>query len=868
MTLEAANPIATYTVTGAGPYAVNWPYDAGTLRVRITHADGSVTNLSAAEYTVLPTAGDTGSITLGGSTATIHDGRLLTITRRTPEEQGWLGQMGGREKGLEAQLDRIVRRQQEMTAVQAALDPGAVAASLDARYWATVSQGAAGFVMDSIADLRADLTLGYDEGAARQIPVGQLLGVKLDNIVLKCVASASPAWDETNGNGVKFVETGARFSSRVRLQAAIARGDTADLGDGVTVHVGDATYIRRAASTTIPGMPGFDRPATVHKSIITGDWQPKLSEPAQITAFQGVLDDMQQYHGDADDLLHVGDIVDRASDGPTGNVDLVYNFEDVLTEVYTRLSIPRTYFITGNHDSDGLSSTSHEHFRSHRQFRDFMGRRFYAVRMGNLLRIFLGTMSSAPGGETNRLILSWFDQVVKRNKGCNIEVYMHQPLFGYASFDEDGKSVQYKATSDLLVETISAADNIAFVASGHVARPEGSPNYYDAYGTRLIGFNMHIPRVTAGDVNPDDPTGTAGAVLPYGVLEYQRGSTGGTVRFWDASAHAWIAGRDVAVTYKYPLDLGGGVPDYDGRYAAGSVQAMFEGAVTIQRDLSEDRENIGTVEAPDWRAVAGLRSMLRLDLTENANDNSDVGHGPAIDFWVPGATFDPDATGETQLNITNTTIGGRLGVERAVAGDTDYTGNLIVQLGNGAGTTGALRDVLRIFGATGRALLPLWSADKTALPDLGTILTASLTNTMADKGLISSGANLNTYTEPGVYRILSGTEAAGISNVPTIISGAILIVFDTASLPAARPVAASGQMQIYIARAVTDGPRMYLRVCNGGTWVAWRLLEHDGLSRTSIAATPEFRGQRAYVGSDIYMAKGTASTADWIKISP
>lgn len=655
----------------------------------------------------------------------------------------------------------------------------------------------------------------------------------------------------------------ANYTSRAQFVSAVAAEQFDAEDEGFSVSVDGVRYVKRTGATTIPDLPGWDMVRSRHKSIITGDWQVRLAYPAEITALRGVLDDMQAYHGDADDLLHVGDIVERASEGGTGSTTAVFSHEAVLEEVYSRLTVPRTYFITGNHDSDGFSSGDHEHYWSHRRYTDFIGRKFYAVRMGNLLRIHMGTMSGSPGGEINRLVLSWFDQMVKRHAGCNIEVFLHQPLYGVSGFLEDTKSVQYKATSDLIVETLNAADNIAFVAYGHVLRPEDATNYYDLYGTRLIGFNMHIPRITTLD--PDDQP--AGPELPYGVLEYSRGATAGTVKFWNAVTHAWITGRDVAVTYKYPLDLGAGVPDYDGRYQAGSVQAMFDGPVTIQRDISEDRENLGTVEAPDWSSVQGMRSMLRLSLTENANDNAKQGDGPAVDFWLPGSTFDTDASGETQLNITDATIGGRMGIVRENGTDNDYTGRFVLQLGDGGGNTGDLRDVLKIDGSTGRGYLPLGGNPSDGLAALGLMASIDFSNSLLDKGPIASGQDLNAYAEPGVYRILDGTTAAGIANVPFTASGAMVIVFATGTPATARPVAAVSQMQIYIARATTDGPRIYTRVCNAGTWAAWRLLQHDGLSRTSIAATPEFRGQKAYVGGVIYEAAGTASTADWKQIS-
>lgn len=116
MTIDAAIPLATFTVSGTGPYPVNWPYAAGTLAVSVL-APAGWTDLSASVYTVAPTSSDsTGAVTLAPSAAAEHAGRQLTIRRETPREQGWEGVANSREKGIERGLDQQVMTLQELTA--------------------------------------------------------------------------------------------------------------------------------------------------------------------------------------------------------------------------------------------------------------------------------------------------------------------------------------------------------------------------------------------------------------------------------------------------------------------------------------------------------------------------------------------------------------------------------------------------------------------------------------------------------------------------------------------------------------------------------------------------------------------------------
>lgn len=113
MTIEADDILHQYTVAGIGPYAVSWPYLDGGLIISVS-IDGIVTPIDAVNYAVDPIAGASGNVFLTAPAAATHAGRALFITRQTPAEQGWVGVLGEREAGLEAQLDRLVMVLQEL----------------------------------------------------------------------------------------------------------------------------------------------------------------------------------------------------------------------------------------------------------------------------------------------------------------------------------------------------------------------------------------------------------------------------------------------------------------------------------------------------------------------------------------------------------------------------------------------------------------------------------------------------------------------------------------------------------------------------------------------------------------------------------
>lgn len=116
MTIEVANPITRSTISGIGPYAIEWPYFAETLQLTIER-DGTFVPVDPADFTVTPLSSLTaGNVFLAPAIAAANAGKKLVIQRATLSEQGWQSTQGEREYGLEVQLDRLTMRVQELQA--------------------------------------------------------------------------------------------------------------------------------------------------------------------------------------------------------------------------------------------------------------------------------------------------------------------------------------------------------------------------------------------------------------------------------------------------------------------------------------------------------------------------------------------------------------------------------------------------------------------------------------------------------------------------------------------------------------------------------------------------------------------------------
>lgn len=113
--------------------------------------------------------------------------------------------------------------------------------------------------------------------------------------------------------------------------------------------------------------------------------------------------------------------------------------------------------------------------------------------------------------------------------------------------------------------------------------------------------------------------------------------------------------------------------------------------------------------------------------------------------------------------------------------------------------------------------------DDAALLDV--LVVTGMDSGLIYKGRIAAGTNLNDLTEPGVWRINSGSDAATITNCPNAVSGAVLEII------APDPIAARGSARNAIQRWTTRRtsgvqgacPRVYLRSYDTATlaWGPW-----------------------------------------------
>ncbi len=116
MTVDLAPTlIHTVTLLAAGPHAVPWPYDPDSHIFQVETSTGWAEVLPS-DVTVTPAASrDQGTAVVSPSFFAQHVGKRFRIIRATALEQGWEG-LSAREKGLEAQLDKMTMHGQETRA--------------------------------------------------------------------------------------------------------------------------------------------------------------------------------------------------------------------------------------------------------------------------------------------------------------------------------------------------------------------------------------------------------------------------------------------------------------------------------------------------------------------------------------------------------------------------------------------------------------------------------------------------------------------------------------------------------------------------------------------------------------------------------
>ena len=115
MTREIFTPSPLYTIATAGPYPITHPYQVDTeIACTVFQGTTIVELVNSVDFTVAPSSSETtGDVTLSAAAFATYTGASLQIWRVSVADQGWAGQTA-REKGLEAQLDAMTQRLQEV----------------------------------------------------------------------------------------------------------------------------------------------------------------------------------------------------------------------------------------------------------------------------------------------------------------------------------------------------------------------------------------------------------------------------------------------------------------------------------------------------------------------------------------------------------------------------------------------------------------------------------------------------------------------------------------------------------------------------------------------------------------------------------
>ena len=163
----------------------------------------------------------------------------------------------------------------------------------------------------------------------------------------------------------------------------------------------------------------------------------------------------------------------------------------------------------------------------------------------------------------------------------------------------------------------------------------------------------------------------------------------------------------------------------------------------------------------------------------------------------------------------------------------------------GFATAGGQRALLSAAGwqinvpVTGTAVNPV----SDSLANLGGLVQVGMDSGLIYKGRITAGSDLNSYYEPGIWAIRSGSDAAATLNVPAAVTGGVLEVLSPDTIRARGAFAFV--IQRYTQRAHAGGagyPRVWMRQNNSSTAAAWGpWVEQVSLVEAGSNANGEYR---------------------------
>ena len=470
-------------------------------------------------------------------------------------------------------------------------------------------------------------------------------------------------------------------------ESIVIRGDASvDDGMGGTFvrgeHSSDTMLVAGESYGRIKDIaPGRIGRARREKWLLTADWQCIPENTDEITYQRAMMDEIALYHPDIDYAVFCGDIVDRASDSQTGSPP-GYGYPEFFADIEERLptiSRDRWFFLPGNHDRDGSGAGMFMRNWSYETYRSEVGPEFYATRKGNIVSIFIGDMAGSNSGEIFSYVRDWLVRVLDHSAQYNVALYLHQPIYGVAPtvVSNTSSSGQYDP-NDLLQGIIESYDNIMFVAYGHTDTSyEGKIRSTEIYGTTWLNVGQHIPSMA-----------DSGWSIPgvYSLMFLESGSKTVKIRRWNNDDHVFINEAEVVVTAKFPIDLGGVALNYDGRHNVDPFNGVFRGPLTIYESMAEHRS-----DTAGFPVDAQIVPMINIIIGDDSNDNTPLGIGASIDWYMPGDTIISDDGGSNVTGTPGYGLGGQLAFRRLREADENYSSEFVLS----CATENGLVEVLR-----------------------------------------------------------------------------------------------------------------------------------------------------------------------------
>lgn len=525
---------------------------------------------------------------------------------------------------------------------------------------------------------------------------------------------------------------------------------------------------------------GLQRSPSSIKYIVMADSQP--GNAAQLQLFRNMLSYASAVDDDADSLHFLGDLLEWGS-GTINGGGMPYYYPDFLADVH-KLPIPpqNQFFIAGNHDMrlrETVSPTplSEQWRYSFYDFLQSFPRQNYYTLRGNILHIYLSTMSRNPGGTYPDYVVDWLKTMVGRNQDKVIFVFAHYPVGGTGLSGDYSYFTNYQRVTEWL-GTEGYKVDVWF--SGHSGDHLTDPSTVD----HVVAYNcMHV----SCDANIADNEADASAKISYVTIEIddfsnrlhfkrQNVSDRDVSKEWTFDAHAVARTSDVYT--------------HDGRHNWNDNYGFMNGPLFVRSNMARVQS---ATDPLSWEPKTGFPEWMISVATEDlGQDNVAPEQGTGMLFYVPGAnSAGSGSSGDPNEPTLDRAygVGGGIGALRTGNDETDYAAHVSIYCSGSGQAEDSLKEFLRAYPAA--VWIMVEDADgnshRVTVSDMGNITTGSNSSSTAGSGAgaaLTSAGTLYLRTDGSASRRVvsfANNAEAGTQVVGSIFTDGSTTIYATSS---------------------------------------------------------------------------------------